>query len=50
MKRTNQFKVLLSDDELRTLKRLAEAKGLTASDWVRQGIRSEAVKMGLVKR
>lgn len=40
--RTSQFKVLLSDLELGWLRALAEQGGVTASDWVRLRIRTEA--------
>lgn len=45
MKRENQFKVLLSDEERRELERLAASRGLTASDWVRQQVRAESAKL-----
>ena len=39
--RPNQFKMLLSDEELETLRELAERAGLSASDYLRQLIRRE---------
>lgn len=40
--RNNQFKMLLSDAELASLRDLAEAQGLNVSDFLRQLIRREA--------
>jgi hypothetical protein len=37
--RPNQFKMLLSDEELNMLRKLSEDKGLSASDYLRQTIR-----------
>jgi len=39
--RPNQLKILVSDDELRMLRELAERDGVTASDYVRLFIREE---------
>jgi hypothetical protein len=41
MKRTDQLKVLLSLEEKKWLDAIAERRGLTASDVIRQFIRSE---------
>lgn len=49
MRRTNQFKVLMSDEELESLRALAAGAGLTASDYIRQAIRSEAERLGIDK-
>ena len=40
--RTNQFKILLSDQELTVLKEVAEQRGVTASDVLRLYIREQA--------
>ena len=47
--RPNQFKILLSDEELDMLKELAERDGLTASDYVRLFIRKEAAQLSTKK-
>jgi DNA-binding MarR family transcriptional regulator len=39
--RQNQFKIMLSDEELRMVKELAEQIGVSGSDVVRQLIRRE---------
>lgn len=39
--RTNQFKILLSDDEKTWLQALAEKRGLTPTDYVRLFIRDQ---------
>lgn len=39
VERPNQLKILVSNEEKVWLERLATAKGLTSSDWVRQQIR-----------
>jgi hypothetical protein len=40
IERTNSFHLLLSDDELKLLKLLAEREGLNASDYLRMLIRT----------
>jgi hypothetical protein len=47
--RPNQFKILLSDDELDMLRELAERDGVTASDYVRLFIRKEAALLNTEK-
>ena len=42
IERTNSFHLLLSDDELKLLKLLAEKDGLNASDYLRSLIRQMA--------
>jgi hypothetical protein len=42
IERTNSFHLLLSDDELKLLKLLAERDGLNASDYLRSLIRQMA--------
>ena len=42
IERTNSFHLLLSDDELKLLKLLAEREGLNASDYLRSLIRQMA--------
>ncbi len=39
IERKNSFHLLLSDDELRLLRLLAEREGLTASDYLRTALR-----------
>ena len=39
--RTHQFKMMLSDDEVRTLRALAEKQGLDVSNYLRQVIREK---------
>jgi hypothetical protein len=39
--RTNQFKILLSDQELTVLKEIAEQRGVTSSDVLRLYIREQ---------
>jgi hypothetical protein len=41
VKRHHQFKILLSSDEKEWLHTLADARGLTPTDYVRQHIRNE---------
>jgi hypothetical protein len=41
IERTNSFHLLLSDDELKLLKLLAEREGLNASDYLRMLIRTQ---------
>jgi hypothetical protein len=43
--RPNQFKILLSDEELKMLRELAERDGLTASDYVRLFVRKESAQL-----
>jgi hypothetical protein len=45
--RPNQFKMLLSDDEVQILRDLADRQGLTASDYLRQLIRREYADIAL---
>jgi hypothetical protein len=47
--RPNQFKMLLSDEELKLLRELAESRGLTASDYIRQLIRNEQERESAAK-
>ncbi len=42
IERTNSFHLLLSDDELKLLKLLAEKEGLNASDYLRSLLRQMA--------
>jgi hypothetical protein len=42
IERTNSFHLLLSDDELRLLRLLAEREGLNASDYLRSLLRQMA--------
>jgi hypothetical protein len=39
--RSNQLHIMLSDEELTMVRELAEANGLTSSDYIRQFIRRE---------
>lgn len=43
--RPNQFKILLSDEELEMLRELAERDGVTASDYVRLFVRKESAQL-----
>lgn len=45
--RANQFKMLLSDEELAMLRELAEHRGLTASDYLRTLIRDQHRELAL---
>jgi hypothetical protein len=43
--RANQFKIMMSDEELSQLRRIAEHEGLTASDIVRQFVRRRHLEL-----
>ncbi len=45
--RPNQFKMLLSDEEVQILRDLADKQGLTASDYLRQLLRREYAEIAL---
>jgi hypothetical protein len=48
--RPNQFKMMLSDEELETLRELAEEEGLTASDYLRTIIRDRTKRQTTEER
>lgn len=44
-KRTTTIQVRLTEEERAMIDLIAEASGLTASDWIRQAVRKEAAKL-----